>query len=137
MSAQRNPARSRGPPPRVPELVDAVEPGKIAVSAAADIASVAARGTARNRAEAESAEILPNSKSNPRASESATTTHRVGTDQTIRSSNHTALLPIDRKYPIVLADPPWNFEVYDEESGIAAPGGNALPDACRWTRSAR
>ena len=27
-------------------------------------------------------------------------------------------LPTDRRYPIILADPPWTFAVYDSESGL-------------------
>jgi hypothetical protein len=40
------------------------------------------------------------------------------TARTIELSNHNAPLPRARRYPIILGDPPWKFEVYDEESGL-------------------
>jgi N6-adenosine-specific RNA methylase IME4/ParB-like chromosome segregation protein Spo0J len=33
-------------------------------------------------------------------------------------SNANAPLPRDRKYAIIMADPPWKFEVYDSETGL-------------------
>jgi hypothetical protein len=45
------------------------------------------------------------------------------------------LLPQDRKYPVVYADPPWRFALYNEESGVERAAGNhyptlALEDIC-------
>ena len=36
-------------------------------------------------------------------------------------------LPQDRKYPVILADPPWKFEVYDAETGFERAAGNHYP----------
>jgi hypothetical protein len=33
-------------------------------------------------------------------------------------------LPGDRRYAVIYADPPWHFEVYNEESGIERAAGN-------------
>jgi N6-adenosine-specific RNA methylase IME4 len=36
----------------------------------------------------------------------------------VGSCNGDSPLPQDRKYPVILADPPWKFEVYEAESGL-------------------
>src|SRR5262249_12187196 len=33
----------------------------------------------------------------------------------------------ERSYPIIYADPPWHFEVYNEESGVERAAGNHYP----------
>ena len=35
--------------------------------------------------------------------------------------------PSDRRYAVIYADPPWHFEVYNEESGIECAAGNHYP----------
>src|SRR5262249_28692595 len=37
--------------------------------------------------------------------------------RTIRLANQTAPLPSDRRYPVILADPPWEFRVFNRNSG--------------------
>jgi N6-adenosine-specific RNA methylase IME4 len=44
--------------------------------------------------------------------------HAEWTAKTIEISKQNAPLPCDRKYPVILADPPWKFEAYDAESGM-------------------
>ena len=48
-------------------------------------------------------------------------------EQLIGISNNNAPLPQDRKYPVIYADPPWPFEVYNEESGSERVATNHYP----------
>jgi N6-adenosine-specific RNA methylase IME4 len=99
----------------VPELQHAVERGDISVAAAADVASrpleeqhqIVARG---EREILEAAKAIRAKNMEERRSE------RIARLAAI--SNCDASLPLDRKYPVILADPPWKFEVYDAESGL-------------------
>jgi N6-adenosine-specific RNA methylase IME4 len=43
--------------------------------------------------------------------------HAKWTERTIELSKTTSPLPCDRRYPIIYADPPWEFHVYDRDSG--------------------
>jgi N6-adenosine-specific RNA methylase IME4 len=103
--------RDRG----APELVKAVERGEVSVSAAADLASLPAEGQ-REIVARGSREILAAAKA-IRAQECAKR-RAEWVARTIRLSNHTAPLVRDRRYPIIYADPPWQFDVYDAESGL-------------------
>jgi N6-adenosine-specific RNA methylase IME4 len=97
------------------ELVQAVERGEVSVSAAADIAGqpidqqreIVARGEQ---------EILQAAK-DIRAKRIAAR-HAQWTARTIAISKRDAPLPSDRRYPILLADPPWKYEAYDLASGM-------------------
>jgi N6-adenosine-specific RNA methylase IME4 len=99
----------------VPELQHAVERGDISVAAAADVASrpleeqhqIVARG---EREILEAAKAIRAKNMEERRSE------RIARLAAI--SNCDAPLPQDRKYPVIFADPPWKFEVYDAESGL-------------------
>jgi N6-adenosine-specific RNA methylase IME4/ParB-like chromosome segregation protein Spo0J len=103
--------RERG----APELQAAVERGQVSVSAAADIASetpeqqreIVARG---EREILEAAKQIRGSRAEAKRNE------RIARIAAISNAN--APLPQERKYPIILADPPWKFEVYDAESGL-------------------
>jgi N6-adenosine-specific RNA methylase IME4 len=94
-----------------PELTAAVERGQVSVSAAADIASrphdeqreIVARGAK---------EILEAAKAIRADQYHAKRAARLA--KIIEISNANAPLPQDRKYPIILADPAWHFEVYDD-----------------------
>jgi N6-adenosine-specific RNA methylase IME4 len=97
-----------------PELQRAVERGDVKVSVAADVATrpietqreIVARGTK---------EILEAAKQIRAVRAEA---NRAKWDaRTIELSKTTAPLPRDRRYPIILADPPWEFKVYDAKSG--------------------
>jgi N6-adenosine-specific RNA methylase IME4 len=98
-----------------PELIRAVEAGKVSVSAAADVATqpietqreIVARG---EREILEAAKQIRGNRMQARRAE------RIARIAAI--SNADAPLPQDRKYPVILADPPWKFEVYDAESGL-------------------
>jgi N6-adenosine-specific RNA methylase IME4/ParB-like chromosome segregation protein Spo0J len=107
-----------------PELAAAVERGQVSVSAAADIASrpqheqreIVARGER---------EILEEAK-RIRA-ERAERSRNARIVRIAALSNANAPLPQDRKYPIFLADPPWPYEVYDEDSGSSRAAANHYP----------
>jgi N6-adenosine-specific RNA methylase IME4 len=113
---ERSVARAREVQERgAPELVRAVQHGVVSVSAAADVATraideqreIVARGAK---------EILEAAKA-IRASKAAK--NRADWNaRVIQISNQNAPLPRDRRYPIILADPPWKFDVYDAESGL-------------------
>src|SRR5262249_12933129 len=49
--------------------------------------------------------------------------------------NQNTPFPTYRRYAVLYADPPWHFEVYNEESGIEHAAANHNP-RCRSTRSA-
>jgi N6-adenosine-specific RNA methylase IME4 len=95
-----------------PELVRAVEKGAVSVSAAADIATqpiesqreIVARGTK---------EILEAAKQIRAVRAEAN--RAKWNARTIELSK--APLPRDCRYPIIYADPPWQFKVYDAKSG--------------------
>jgi N6-adenosine-specific RNA methylase IME4 len=41
--------------------------------------------------------------------------------------NQNTPFPSDRRYAVLCADPPWHFEVYNEESGVERAAGNHYP----------
>jgi N6-adenosine-specific RNA methylase IME4 len=107
-----------------PELVRAVESGVISVAAAADVAT---RPLAEQRelvARGER-EILAAAKA-IRAEQYAK--RRAEWDaRTIRLANQAAPLPSARRYPVVYADPPWEFDVYDADSGLVRAAAAHYP----------
>jgi len=97
-----------------PELVSAVERGAVSVSAAADVATLPVQEQREIVARGER-EILAAAKA-IRAKQYAK--RRAEWDaRTIRLANQTAPLPSDRRYPVILADPPWEFRVFNRNSG--------------------
>jgi hypothetical protein len=103
--------RERG----VPELQAAVERGRVSVSAAADVASISQEQQREivARGEREILETARRIRAERLESRRAERLARIA-----EISNANAPLPQDRKYPIILADAPWKFEVYDAESGL-------------------
>jgi N6-adenosine-specific RNA methylase IME4 len=107
-----------------PELVTAVERGEVSVSAAADVATlpeeeqreIVARGKR---------EILQAAKAI--RAEAATERRAERIDRLLEAAKHNAPLPSDRRYPVIYADPPWHFEVYNEESGVERATANHYP----------
>jgi N6-adenosine-specific RNA methylase IME4 len=108
----------------VPELVHAVEQGSVSVSAAADVATlpkceqveVVARG---EREILEAARSIRAKKAEQRRAE------RI--DRLLATAKQNAPFPSERRYPVIYADPPWHFEVYNEESGVERAAGNHYP----------
>jgi N6-adenosine-specific RNA methylase IME4 len=108
----------------VPELQQAVERGEVSVAAAADVATESAEAQREIVARGER-EILDAAKRIRGARAEARRVERVAKILTISSGN--SALPSDRKYPVILADPPWHFEVYNEDSGVERAAANHYP----------
>jgi N6-adenosine-specific RNA methylase IME4 len=106
-----------------PELVRAVERGDVSVSAAADVASLP-EGEQREIIARGEREILEAAKNirNKRAE----ARHAERMREFARLSESDAEFP-DGRWPVIYADPPWQFEVYDETSGILSAAGNHYP----------
>jgi N6-adenosine-specific RNA methylase IME4 len=98
-----------------PELVAAVECGVVSVTAAADIAtqSIEKQREIVARGEREILEAAKEIRAKRIAKQRAAWLAR-----TLEVSKCNAPLPRDRRYPVILADPPWKFEAYDLESGM-------------------
>jgi N6-adenosine-specific RNA methylase IME4 len=107
-----------------PELVAAVERGAVSVSAAADIATqpvdeqreIVARG---EREILEAAKTIRGRRAEQRRTE------RI--ERLLVTTRQSAPLPSGRRYSVIYADPPWHFEVYNEDSGTERAAGNHYP----------
>jgi N6-adenosine-specific RNA methylase IME4/ParB-like chromosome segregation protein Spo0J len=107
-----------------PELVHAVEQGKISVTAAADVATqpldeqreIVARG---EREILEAAKAIRARKAEQRQVERM--------ERLLARTRQDSPLPSDRRYPVIYADPPWHFEVYNDESGVERAASNHYP----------
>ena len=89
------------------ELIEAVEQGRISVSAAADVATVPkdeqSEIVARGEKEIlQAAKEIRATRANNRRAER--------TERLIELSNANAPLVSDRRYPIIYADPPWEYD---------------------------
>ena len=98
-----------------PELVAAVDAGEVSVSAAADIAEAPKAEQAEIVARGER-EILAAAKA-IRAEKQAST-RAARTEKLVALSQHNAPLPDDRTYPVIYADPPWEYD-FSPSSGRA------------------
>jgi N6-adenosine-specific RNA methylase IME4/ParB-like chromosome segregation protein Spo0J len=107
-----------------PELAQAVERGRVSVSAASDVATlpeqdqreIVARG---EREILRAAQQIRARKAEMRRDE------RI--ERLAATCNQNTPFPSDRRYAVLYADPPWHFEVYNEESGIERAAGNHYP----------
>jgi N6-adenosine-specific RNA methylase IME4 len=107
-----------------PELVQAVERGTVKVSVAADIATetperqreIVARGEDQILAAAK--EIRAR-----RAGQS----HAARIEKLAKIAEGNRAIPTGRRFPVILADPPWHFEAYNETSGVERAAGNHYP----------
>jgi N6-adenosine-specific RNA methylase IME4 len=98
-----------------PELVQAMDAGRVSVSAAADVATLPKAEQAEIVAKGE-AEILAAAK-DIRARKSAV--KRQARDQKLTElSSRNADLPASRTYPVIYADPPWQYD-FSPSSGRA------------------
>jgi N6-adenosine-specific RNA methylase IME4 len=96
----------------------------VSVSAAADVATESAEVQQEIVARGER-EILDAAKRIRGARAEVRRTERIARIATISGAN--SPLPQDQKYPVILADPPWHFEVYNEDSGVERAAANHYP----------
>jgi N6-adenosine-specific RNA methylase IME4/ParB-like chromosome segregation protein Spo0J len=115
-----------------PELVHAVERGAVSVSAAADVATLAAQEQREIVARGER-EILRAAQDIRARKAGIRRAERI--ERLAATCNQNTPFPSDRRYAVLCADPPWHFEVYNEESGVERAAGNhystmALDEIC-------
>jgi N6-adenosine-specific RNA methylase IME4 len=104
-----------------PELVHAVERGAVSVSAAADVATLSAQEQREIVARGER-EILRAAQDIRARKAAIRRVERI--ERLAATCNHNTPFPSDRRYAVLYADPPWHFEVYNEESGVERAAGN-------------
>jgi N6-adenosine-specific RNA methylase IME4 len=104
------------------DLIRAVETGNVRVSVAADIATLSKDEQRAILARMDTREILQRAKEirAVRAAEN----RAIWNARTIALSKTTSPLPCERRYPVILADPPWEFRIFD-----AASGSSRCPEA--------
>jgi len=107
-----------------PELIHAVERGAVSVSAAADVATLSAQEQREIVARGER-EILRAAQDIRARKAEIRRAERI--ERLAATCNQSAPFPSDRRYAVLYADPPWHFEVYNEESGIERAAGNHYP----------
>jgi N6-adenosine-specific RNA methylase IME4 len=108
-----------------PELVRAVEQGTVSVAAAADVATMSLEAQRELLAQCDRRALLEAAKQVRGARAEARRAERIARIIAISSGN--SALPSDRKYSVILADPPWHFEVYNEDSGVERAAANHYP----------
>jgi N6-adenosine-specific RNA methylase IME4/ParB-like chromosome segregation protein Spo0J len=106
------------------ELVQAVERGDVSVTAAADVATLPVAEQTEIVARGER-EILAAAKTIRGRRAEQRRTERI--ERLFLTTRQSAPLPSDRRFSVIYADPPWHFEVYNEESGTERAAGNHYP----------
>jgi N6-adenosine-specific RNA methylase IME4 len=105
-------------------LVQAVERGEASVSAAADVATLPEDKQREIVARGEKEILRAAAEIRGRKAE-ARRADRI--ERLLATTTQNAPLVSDRRYAVIYADPPWHFEVYNEESGIERAAGNHYP----------
>src|SRR5215472_9490037 len=106
------------------ELVSAVERGAISVSSAADVATLPVQEQREIVARGEK-EILEAAKQIRARQMEERYSARI--QKLTEISKNNSALSISQQYPVILADPPWYFKVYDPVSGTARTPDNYYP----------
>jgi N6-adenosine-specific RNA methylase IME4/ParB-like chromosome segregation protein Spo0J len=104
-----------------PELVSAVERGAVSVSAAADVATLPVQEQREIVARGEG-EILRAAQDIRARKAEIRRAERI--ERLAATCNQSTPFPSDRRYAVLYADPPWRFNVYNEECGIERAAGN-------------
>jgi N6-adenosine-specific RNA methylase IME4 len=107
-----------------PELVRAVERGAISVSAAADMATLPAQEQREIVARGER-EILEAAKAI--RGEKAKERYAARMARNLDISARNSPIELGQRYPVILADPPWNYRLYNEESGSSRAAAEQYP----------
>jgi N6-adenosine-specific RNA methylase IME4 len=107
-----------------PELIHAVEHGAVSVSAAADVATLSTQEQREIVARGER-EILEAAKAIRGAKARERYAVRMARNIAISARNR----PIEtgQRYPIILADPPWDYRLYNKESGSSRATAEHYP----------
>jgi N6-adenosine-specific RNA methylase IME4/ParB-like chromosome segregation protein Spo0J len=106
------------------ELVSAVERGAISVSAAADVATLPAQEQREVVARGER-EILEAAKAI--RSENARKRYAARIARNLEISARNSSMEVDQRYSVILADPPWGYRLYNEESGSSRAAAEHYP----------
>jgi N6-adenosine-specific RNA methylase IME4/ParB-like chromosome segregation protein Spo0J len=107
-----------------PELVRAVEAGDVSVSAAADVATMPLDEQREVVARGER-EILQAAKEIRARKVQQHHVERI--EQMLKISGGNKPLPGGRRYPVVLADPPWHFQNFEQANGLHGAAVNHYP----------
>jgi N6-adenosine-specific RNA methylase IME4 len=106
------------------ELIQAVERGGVSVSAAADVAALPKNEQREIVARGEK-EILEAAKAI--RAEKATQRYAARVARITEISVGNNVLPSERRYPIIYADPPWDYSLYNETTGSARAAAEHYP----------
>jgi hypothetical protein len=107
-----------------PELVRAVERGEVSVSAAADVATLP---------KAEQQEIVARGKreileaAKAIRGEEARKRYEARIARNLEISARNSPMEKGQRYPVILADPPWDYRLYNEESGSSRAAAEHYP----------
>src|SRR5262245_6713940 len=107
-----------------PELIHAVERGAVSVSAAANVATLSAQEQREIVARGEREKLRAAQDIRARKAE-IRRGERI--ERLAATCNQSTPFPSYRRYAVLYADPPWHFEVYNEESGVDRAAGNHYP----------
>jgi N6-adenosine-specific RNA methylase IME4 len=107
-----------------PELVQAVERGDVKVSVAADIATESPEQQREIVARGESQILAAARAIRARRAEQS---HAERIERLAKIAESNRAIPTERRFSVILADPPWHFEVYNEASGVERAAGNHYP----------
>ena len=108
----------------IAELKSAVDRGEVSVSAAADVATLSVQQQTEVVAKGER-KILEAAKAI--RAKRAEKRHRERVQRIADINRGNAALPGARRYAVIYADPPWHFEVYDDDFGVERAAVNHYP----------